>query len=70
MNTNPAYDTPSRVYAIRGEVVLDGPDGVGLSMTPEAAAETARRLAAAAEEARGQSPVADDGDGLEDASSL
>lgn len=67
MNTNPAYDTPSRVYALRGEVVLDGPDGVGLSMTPDAAAETARRLAAAAEEARTQSPVTGPGDGLEDA---
>jgi putative intracellular protease/amidase len=54
MSFNPAYDKPSRVYAVRGEVVLDGPDGVGLSMTPEAAAETARRLLRAAEEARAQ----------------
>lgn len=57
MNINPAYDQPSRVYAVRGEVVLDGPDGVGLSMTPQAAAETAKRLAAAAEDARAQALI-------------
>lgn len=56
----PAYDTPTKVYAIHGEVVLDGPDGLGLSMTPDAAAETARRLAKAAEEARNQTPAEDD----------
>jgi putative intracellular protease/amidase len=60
MPSAPAYDTPSRVYAVHGEVVLDGPDGLGLSMTPDAAAETARRLAKAAEEARHQPPLADD----------
>jgi hypothetical protein len=66
MNTNPAYDTPSRVYAVHGEVVLDGPDGVGLSMTPEAAAETARRLAQAAEEARAQASANDQDNDLPD----
>jgi hypothetical protein len=40
--------------AIDGEVVVLGPDGVALSMTPEAAEESARRLASAAEEARRQ----------------
>jgi hypothetical protein len=54
MPSQPAYDTPSTIYAVDGEVVLDGPDGIGLSMTPNAAAETARRLAKAADEARSQ----------------
>jgi hypothetical protein len=60
MPSAPAYNTPTKVYAVHGEVVLDGPDGLGLSMTPDAAAETARRLAKAAEEARIQAP--DDGE--------
>ena len=34
-----------------GQVMLDGPDGVAVAMTPEAALETGRRLIAAAEEA-------------------
>jgi hypothetical protein len=44
MNKDP-YDEPSKVSAVDGEVVLDGPDGVGVSVTPEAAKETSRRLA-------------------------
>ncbi len=35
-----------------GQVMLDGPDGVAVAMTPAAAAETGRRLIAAAEEAQ------------------
>jgi hypothetical protein len=56
MNLNPAYDKPSRVFAVHGEVILDGPNGIGVSMTPDAAAETAKRLARAAKEARAQAP--------------
>jgi hypothetical protein len=37
-----------------GFVMLDGPNGVAVAMTPEAAAQTGRRLIAAAEEAVGQ----------------
>ncbi len=40
--------------AEQGLVLLDGPDGVAIAMTPECAAETASQLAAAAEEARRQ----------------
>ncbi len=47
-----AYDTPTTVTPVDGEVVLDGPDGVGLSMTPSAADESARRLRRGAAEAR------------------
>lgn len=35
----------------QGIVLLDGPDGVAVSMTPQAAEETGRRLIAAAAEA-------------------
>ncbi len=49
MTSRKAYDTPTNVSVVRGEVVLDGPDGVGLSMTAEAAAETGKRLSEAAE---------------------
>ena len=56
-----AYDTPTKVAHVDGEVVLDGPDGIGLSMTPDAAAESGRRLvkgAAAAKRAKPKSPAA------------
>ncbi|WP_375390580.1 hypothetical protein [uncultured Sphingomonas sp.] len=45
---------PGEVSAEAGQVVLDGPDGVAVTMTPDAAEETGRRLIAAAAEARGQ----------------
>jgi hypothetical protein len=49
-----AYDEPTTVTATDGEVTLDGPDGVAVSMTPDAAATTGQRLSDAAEEARRQ----------------
>ena len=49
-----AYDDATVTDALDGEVVLRGPDGIALSMTPEAAEETARRLLKASEEARRQ----------------
>jgi hypothetical protein len=48
------YDTPSKVTAEEGEVMVDGPDGVAFSLTPEAAAETSDRLLEQAAVARGQ----------------
>ncbi|ODP39472.1 hypothetical protein [Sphingomonas turrisvirgatae] len=38
-----------------GVVLLDGPDGVAIAMTPDAAEATGHSLIAAADEARGQS---------------
>jgi hypothetical protein len=52
--TGKAYDTPSKVTAEEGEVMVDGPDGVAFSFTPEAAAETSDRLLENAAIARGQ----------------
>lgn len=41
-----------------GLVLLDGPDGVAIAMTPDAAEATARSLQEAAAEARNQPPMA------------
>jgi len=37
-------NTPSNVSHEQGEVIVDGPDGVAVSLTPEAALITAGRL--------------------------
>jgi len=48
------YDSPSDVCAEAGEVLVDGPGGVAVSLTPAAAAETSQRLLFGAAEAQGQ----------------
>ena len=48
------HDTPSEVAAEQGDVHIDGPGSVAVSMTPDAAGKTADRLAAAAGEADDQ----------------
>ncbi|MBP7567556.1 MAG: hypothetical protein KA795_16280 [Burkholderiaceae bacterium] len=40
-----------------GIVLLDGPDGVAVAMTADAAEQTAHSLLAAAAQARGQDPA-------------
>ncbi len=47
-------EEPGIANAEEGHVILDGPDGVAVTMTPDAATETANSLMAAAERARGQ----------------
>jgi hypothetical protein len=42
-------DTPIRVAAERGEVLLDGPDGLATSLTPQAAKQSAEHLHRAAD---------------------
>ncbi|KQN26070.1 hypothetical protein ASE86_07880 [Sphingomonas sp. Leaf33] len=49
-------DEPGHAVAEDGVVVLDGPNGVAVAMTPDAADGTARSLTAAAAEARLQTP--------------
>ncbi|HEX8620607.1 MAG TPA: hypothetical protein VF718_01410 [Allosphingosinicella sp.] len=48
------YDEPTKVDALDGTVVLDGPDGVAVTMTPDAALETSDRLLLGASQAMGQ----------------
>lgn len=38
------HHTPSTVSHEHGEIIVDGPDGVAVSLTPEAALITAGRL--------------------------
>lgn len=47
--------------AEQGNVVLDGPDGVAVTMTHEAATGTAESLVAAAKKARRQKRTSDSG---------
>lgn len=54
MAPHSGYANPSEVSAEQGEVILEGPDGVAVTLTPDAAEETARRMLDAATEARRQ----------------
>lgn len=54
MSSRAAFDEATVASAVDGEVVLQGPDGVAVSMTPRAARETALRLKRAADEAEEQ----------------
>ncbi|MFA6112859.1 MAG: hypothetical protein WC729_02685 [Sphingomonas sp.] len=49
------HDIPTTVTAEEGEVMLDGPDGLAVSFTPDAASKSANAMAAAANEAQLQS---------------
>lgn len=49
---------PGVVTAEDGQVMLDGPDGVAVTMTPEAALETAERLFEGALMGKGQEVAA------------
>jgi hypothetical protein len=51
------FDEATNVSAKGGEVILDGPDGVDVKLTPEAARETSTRLWDAAAKAKGQKRV-------------
>ncbi|WP_055777521.1 hypothetical protein [Sphingomonas sp. Leaf357] len=50
------HDTPTQACAEDGEVMLDGPDGLAVSLTPNAAAASAVAIAEAAVVARRQTP--------------
>ena len=54
MADHKTYDEPSSVKAEDGAVVLDGPDGVDVQMTPDAAVETSDRLFQSSLKAQGQ----------------
>lgn len=48
------HDEPSQVAAELGDVLVDGPGGVAVALTPDAADETAHRLIEGAAHAQGQ----------------
>jgi putative intracellular protease/amidase len=48
------YAEAGKAIAEEGLVFLDGPDGIAISLTPDAAEETGRELIRAAAEARDQ----------------
>jgi len=48
------YDEPSEVTAQEGDVIVEGPDGVNVSFTPDAAVETSDRLLKGGMQANGQ----------------
>ena len=49
-----AHDQASEVSAEDGNILVEGPDGVAVTLSPDAAEETARRLLRAISKARGQ----------------
>jgi hypothetical protein len=51
------YNEASHVEAVEGRVTVEGPDGVDVALTPDAAMETSDRLFVAAAEARGQEMI-------------
>ena len=53
------YSEPSVVSAKGGDVKVDGPDGVDVNLTPEAAFETSERLLQGAMKAEGQRHLKD-----------
>ena len=48
------HDEPSKVSAEDGDVLMDGPNGVAVSLTPDAAIETSDRLMEGGLMAQGQ----------------
>ncbi|MDH7638150.1 hypothetical protein [Sphingomonas oryzagri] len=52
-NVSP-FEIGGKAVAEEGLVLLDGPDGIAISMTPDAAEETGTSLITAAREARDQ----------------
>ena len=49
-----SHSDPSDVNAEDGSVIVEGPDGVAVTLTADAAEETGRRMIKAASEARAQ----------------
>jgi hypothetical protein len=54
MDDGKIHSKPSEVETAAGEVLVSGPDGVAVSLTPEAAIETGVRLIDGGAEAHGR----------------
>ena len=59
MSNKETYDQATEVTAEDGKVILDGPDGVDVTVTPEAAEQTAENLIEGAVMAQGQRRLKD-----------
>lgn len=59
MDDDRVYDEPSEVDAEEGQVIVDGPDGVAVTMTARAASTTSDRLLFASAKAQGQKLAAE-----------
>ncbi len=57
-SASPPLQDPGHAVAEQGFVLLDGPNGIAVSMTADAALQTGESLIAAAQAARLQSPAA------------
>lgn len=55
-SADPTFDEPMRVTVSEGSIVVLGPGDVGVSMTADAARESARRLVQAANKLEPQYP--------------
>jgi hypothetical protein len=54
------HDEPSNVTNKKGAVIVDGPNGVDLSLTPEAAVKTGADLIENAADAKGDAEIEKD----------
>jgi hypothetical protein len=70
MDRKQVHDEPSEVSSDAGNVTVDGPDGVDVALTPEAAEETSDRLWAEAMKARAQQRQENSGEKQEDGGGL
>ncbi|WP_324808768.1 hypothetical protein SH584_04115 [Sphingomonas sp. LY29] len=61
MNDDATFNEPSEVEALEGVVTVNGPDGVDVKLTPDAALETSDRLLEKSNQARGQTYLSDRG---------
>lgn len=52
--TSELFDEATKVSAKNGEIILDGPDGVDVKLTPEAAREASTRFWDGAAKAKSQ----------------
>jgi hypothetical protein len=59
------HDVPSSVASEEGQVIVDGPDAVAVTMTPKAAEETGQRLISSASDAAGYNRLNNRSDGEE-----
>lgn len=55
-SADPIFDEPMRATVAEGAIVVLGPGGVGVALTPDAARESARRLTEAANRLEPQYP--------------